>query len=128
MKVKDVPICLIRHRAAMHILAAYTGVEWPVKDPKVLHDLRIKDMSGSKQTFGERLTSIEELGYWAYCKQGKPGEIHYWLGGKISDAKLISIFAHELSHLTGRRSENEAVRTAVICEFACELAKGVKHE
>lgn len=127
----NIKICPVRHKSALRILVEYLGYDWPVKDIKLLHDMRIETLNGRKRkTFGEQLKDIEDLGYWAFCRRerGKhPGELHYWLGDKISDAKLVSVFAHELAHMVGYSSELAAEKIADIAGFAHQLTKGVNH-
>ena len=120
--LKITELKIVRHKTPKHIIS-----EWGILNSKAPLDMIIKMGPFSDKETGtlrEAISILKGVGRWGFCRysqDGDPAEIHFWADPECHIYNIAHIFGHEMAHLAGYKSEEDADKIGHIASFAMTL-------
>jgi len=128
--VKDINIKFISYDSAQDLVVKYFRYDYPrmgldnLLKKTTEFELNFDGNKNFPSTVSEVIEVVEDLGLWGFCDRLTHGDtypnIHYWVGNKAKrdKAKIMELFAHEISHAVGYDSEAMAVKFGGVAAFS----------
>ena len=130
-KQKKTPeIAIVKHKSAQSLVIDYFRNEFPnLTNKEILEEdteftVFLDERWNNGATVRQLLRTVRKVGAWGFCDNTKdPKEIHYWISKKACTEQVLELFAHEMAHAIGNKSEAIAKKYAVTALFSYHVMK-----
>lgn len=129
---KQIFLKFVNHRSAKNIVLSFLKFDYPKLTLKqILNENTKFEFNGNKKSrkVTELIKEIENNSFWGYCSIYNKGKraVHYWIANKgVTRQDLMDLFAHELAHAIGYKSEKHASNIGTVSAYAYDIVKSLE--
>lgn len=126
-------LSMVKYSSAKNIILSFFKSDYPkLTKNEILEQYTTFSFNEnkSKRKISKLIQEIHDNGFWGFCSVYENGDrgIHYWIDKNrdVSIENMMDLFAHELAHAVGYKSEKHACSIGTIASYTYDIVRKIE--